>query len=1006
MQLFLEPTDKTNPRHGVQQGHDRPHQDSPGDTRAWHNALLEPQHGGNMGQRTAVSARSRFLRRGPLCPFLGATALVILLAFLGACGGCRKAQPARPVQANPEDVQRRTNEAFVYAIQTISQLGEYSSDEAFLQAMDRLDQWVRQQSSPPDWKIDALAAPLVELFGEFSSKIRPIHNQLTEPRTLLELKAIARQLERAPERLEALGQRRKLEDLEALGQRYEQVLKEIEGAVRQGGDAAQREEVEARIVEAFFKRVKDPARQAQFKELLAVASWLDDPSRLKEFVRLAELAARLETLVQRPDARQWPELVAEFEDTAQRFLRGGPPTKLVIEVRFLLEQMADLARMQDYVELVGLERVLDTLAERLRIAANRAGRDDLRDLARRFAAAGRDRDLPQLQNLEKELLALAQPYGFADLARLEPQLKAAAEGLAAVGSLATTGAQKTGLDGLKALGTYCQEAGKRIAQAVEDMKALSASAASKEDPQARTARLNEISARFEDLAQRVELMDTEFEYLAGAKQHQFYSQDQAAMREAVFLRDLSRWARGEEFDDISRARRLFDWVVRNIQLEASPRPASGVVRVPQYPLETLFLGRGTAAERAWVFILLARQQGIDAAMLAVPDASSPGGEPRPWAVGVLSEGEIYLFDTQLGLPIPARDGVTRSPSGELEVRPATLAEAARDESILRQLDLSSTQPYPVRAGQLDKVVVLLEASPSYLSLRMKLVEGQLSGDDRMVLSASPAAQAERFKTCKQVGQVRLWPHPYQTLLVRLILGPDLAQWQTRAFAAFQAPSLVEGKLVASFIEEPVAPLFLKATPKQSEQVERRRRTTAERRREAPPPTPLGQGRVLHLRGKLQGEGSASHYYQMARPSERELALHGQLSAAERAIILEAKQNASYWLGLLAQEQKNYSSAIDYLATRTLSAFPGTPWTPGAKYNLARVFEVQGQALKAAQLYRENADAPQGYGDLLRAKWLERLAGVAEKKPPPKVEMELPGLPELPEPKPAAKPAKK
>jgi len=999
MQLFLEPAES-----GPGGRHYRAAADRSGSWAAKSRklelpAFAQPEPRYSTGEVLSGLACGHWAGQG-----VGWIAVAIVLALLPLAGGCTKSRPVRPVQANPEDVHRRTNEAFVYAIQTISQLEDYSSEEAFLQAMDRLDQWVRQQSPPPDWQVDPLALPLLEVFGEFASRIRPIHTQLTEARTLLELKAIARQLERVPERLEALGQRRKLAELEALGQRYEQLLKEIEGAVRHGGDAAQREELESRIVEAFFKRVKDPARQAQFKELLAVAPWLDDPSRLKEFVRLAELASRLEKLAKRPDAAQWPELVAEFEDTAQRFLRGAPPTKLVIEIRFLLEQMADLARMQDYVELLGLQQVLDTLAERLRVAANRAGRDDLRELARRFAAAGRDRDLPQLRTLEKELLGLAQPYSLADLARLEGQLKDAASGLAELAGLASDGAQKTGLESLKALGTYCQEAGKRIRQVVEEMKAPSAGNGAKEEPQAQAARLNELSARFEDLGQRVELMDSEFEYLAGAKQRQFYPQDQAAMREAVFLRDVSRWARGDEFDDVSRARRLFDWVVRNIQLEAPPRPASGVVRVPQYPLETLFLGRGTAAERAWVFILLARQQGIDAAMLAVRDPSAPGAEPRPWAVGVLSEGEIYLFDAQLGLPLPARDGVKRSAEGPLEIVPATLAAAAADETLLRQLDLSSTQPYPVQARQLDKVVVLLEASPSYLTLRMKLIEGQLSGDDRMVLSASPAAQAERFKACKHVGEVRLWPHPYQTLLVRLILGPDLAQWQSQVFAPFQAPSLVEGRLVASFVEEPVAPLFLKATPKQSEQTERRRRTTAERRREAPPPTPLGQGRLLHLRGKLQGEASASHYYQMARPSERELAIHAQLSAQERAIILQAKQDASYWLGLMALEQKNYASAIDYLATRTLAAFPGTPWTPGAKYNLARVFEAQGQPLKAAQLYRENADAPQGYGDVLRARWLERFARPAGEKPKPTDESELPGLPELPAP--AKKPEKK
>ena len=48
------------------------------------------------------------------------------------------------------------------------------------------------------------------------------------------------------------------------------------------------------------------------------------------------------------------------------------------------------------------------------------------------------------------------------------------------------------------------------------------------------------------------------------------------------------------------------------------------------------------------------------------------------------------------------------------------------------------------ATEAQKVVVLLEGSLTYLSHRMKLVEGQLQGEDRMALAASPAAQATRF----------------------------------------------------------------------------------------------------------------------------------------------------------------------------------------------------------------------------------------------------------------------
>jgi hypothetical protein len=258
-----------------------------------------------------------------------------------------------------------------------------------------------------------------------------------------------------------------------------------------------------------------------------------------------------------------------------------------------------------------------------------------------------------------------------------------------------------------------------------------------------------------------------------------------------------------------------------------------------------------------------------------------------------------------------------------------------------------------------------------------------------------------------VGEVRLWNVAYQTLLVRWILGPALTEWQRRVFAAFQAPSLVQGRVIASTVEEPVAPLFLKANPKQSEQVQRRARTSTEMRREAPPAVPLGQGRTLHLRGQLSGESSAAHFYQMARPSERALGLHQSLSADAKALYLEAKQNASYWLGLAAFDQQNYPSAIDYLLTRTLAAFPGTPWTPGVRYNLGRVYEAQGQAFKAAQQYRQNTEAPDAHGNLLRAKWLEGLARAAGEKPAeakPGVDLPgLPALPTLPE-KPASKPA--
>jgi hypothetical protein len=49
-------------------------------------------------------------------------------------------------------------------------------------------------------------------------------------------------------------------------------------------------------------------------------------------------------------------------------------------------------------------------------------------------------------------------------------------------------------------------------------------------------------------------------------QLEFIPYDGAALQEAVWLRDVSNWARGDQPDDLSRAKNLFDWTVRNIEL--------------------------------------------------------------------------------------------------------------------------------------------------------------------------------------------------------------------------------------------------------------------------------------------------------------------------------------------------------------------------------------------------------------------------------------------------------
>lgn len=420
--------------------------------------------------------------------------------------------------------------------------------------------------------------------------------------------------------------------------------------------------------------------------------------------------------------------------------------------------------------------------------------------------------------------------------------------------------------------------------------------------------------------------------------------DGGALQEAVWLREVSQWARGDKPGDVDRALALFDWTVRNIQLDlASPPPGSDIQRIMQKPGETLLLGIGTPTDRAWIFILLCRQVGLDAALLAIPDAEKRE-VLRPKWVGVLSGGEIYLFEPTLGIPIPAPDGWKLDADGQLVIRPATLSQVAADDSILRQLDSDAEHQYPATAELVQQTVAMIEASPSYLTQRMKLVESRLAGEHRLVLTTSPSAQAERFRKCKQIAGVQLWTLPYQVIYQELALASRRQQQLFMAFLPFQAPF---GDTAA-----------------------------------------LGKGRLYHLKGRFTGSPNSVDYYQIARLPDKVLA-NPEMDDQTRSVYFQAKILASYWLGLIAAHQNNYKSARDYLEVRTLKYAPQGPWVHGAVYNLGRVLEAAGDAKRAVQVYETDESYA---GNFLRARMLRELHGI--EAPPP--EGPSPGPPDAPE----------
>lgn len=406
----------------------------------------------------------------------------------------------------------------------------------------------------------------------------------------------------------------------------------------------------------------------------------------------------------------------------------------------------------------------------------------------------------------------------------------------------------------------------------------------------------------------------ELPYLKTLPQVDFIPYDGRLLQETVWLRNITHQAMGGALTDLDRGRRLFDWTIRNVQLVED---SSGAIRA-QRPWQALIYGQGTAEQRAWVFVLLARQAGLDAVVLGTHDAQ---GKPRYWLPALVLGEELYLFDTRLGLPIP----------GETPDSVATLAQAAGNERILARLDLPD-RPYGVHARDCQSVVAWIEASPHELARRMKSLESHLKGDRKLVLYVEPGQLAQRVAALSHVSSTSLWETPFATMRDEIQMDPA-----DRSEVAFR------------FIAYRMVPVLWKA-------------------------------RLLHFKGvydtveeeKIVG---AKQFYLQSRPSKAQLGQY-RLLPSQSSLFQGVKTDATYWLGVISLEHENFDIAVDFFKNRVIEGEPTSPRVDGATYLLGRAYEALGKKSDAAAAYRAAGEGPQGHGNLLRARWLEEASAVA------------------------------
>jgi len=409
------------------------------------------------------------------------------------------------------------------------------------------------------------------------------------------------------------------------------------------------------------------------------------------------------------------------------------------------------------------------------------------------------------------------------------------------------------------------------------------------------------------------------------------------LKQSAWMRDLSRWAGGEKRVLLSQAIELCDWVVCNVEMRSSVMSINqqeSIEVLPQYPWQTILLGYGTANDRMAVFLELLKQLRIDAALLAIPDPREPS-IPLCWAIGVLLDGEVYVFLLNYGFPVPGADGVAVGDDGALQFSGvATLSQLQQDDSLLRSLDLSEDQPFPITAEMLQQSTAYLYITPESVSMRMKVLEAELNPEQSMVLYTDPYELRRRFLGASGISGVEFWQYPLRT-----------------AFEQRFNSESTNAALGIFLVQRPRVDLGTSAVQLHY---------------------PLWSGRVRYFKGAISGQENALTKYQNVRVSDREMIQFRNdpvfRNAPEIGLQLQwITVQASYWLGAALFEIDSVTAAKDTLMGIRSDRL--NIWRYNTEYLLGRIAERERRYDDARRHYANTVPALSGLGNAVRARWL-------------------------------------
>ena len=412
----------------------------------------------------------------------------------------------------------------------------------------------------------------------------------------------------------------------------------------------------------------------------------------------------------------------------------------------------------------------------------------------------------------------------------------------------------------------------------------------------------------------------------------FTTRDARHIEDCMLYRVVANRIAGEG-DDLTRVRRIFDWIVRNVELvPAQSLGGANVAQAEVRPADVLVRGMATEgsnrwSERGWLFMALCRQIGIDVGILTyTPRASmmaTAKAAPRPaisWACCAIVDQKPYLFEQRIGMEIPGPDGTGV----------ATLEEAITDPNVLGRLEIPGLSAYGTTGAELaaspTKINVLIDSSMGYLAPRMRVLQGQLRGEHRTILFRDSRDQGANFKAAMgdRLGLVQLWDLP-----VRI---------EERLFN--------DGNFVAA---TQMALQFFDGR------------------------YPLLYARSAQLRGDLV---EATDRYVALRFAENAVMKNPEKTLIPKEIQRALDYYATYFLAQCQMDRGNVKQAEDlYKKLVDMCPEPGPGryfyymlrW--GALSNLAKIADARGDRASALAYYLHNVQTSDQHGHLYRARQL-------------------------------------